>query len=286
MDDNTGICYTWSGDKKIYEPDLFKAELQVFGTEYCYRYDSANSYTLVFGKPSQDDDSSEPEFSTYLPYGDIHINHNIQDNGEDHYSLSGTYTKPGNWSPPAGLDGPFDYPNGLKYPHYAHTIVWADGVNTWYNGYYNGIGEHLVNGDTYWYGRKEIILPPPPTQHILFPVYLSLKILSLNGQQTISCECQPETDWIIPGTNNGNFRLEVRIQLTDGVDSSNDEVFYFSWIMKDGINESRSCRPIYPYYCSSAYFTTQSSWETDNEDGTKTYYDFDLTVHIPSPPSS
>lgn len=280
MDDNTGICYTWSGDKKIYEPDLFKAELVVFGTEYCHRYDSEGSYTLVFGKPSQDDDSSEPEFSTYLPYGDIHINHNIQDNGEDHYSLSGTYTKPGNWSPPAGLDGPFDYPNGLKYPHYAHTIVWADGVNTWYNGYYNSIADHLVNGNTYWYGNKEIT-PPPSDIHWVYDVIISIKF---NPGRGINCECIGEDK--IPGTNNGNFRLEVRIQLTDGVDSSNDEVFYFSWIMKDGINESRSCRPIHPYYCSSAYFTTQSSWETDNEDGTKTYYSFDLNVQIQSPPSS
>ena len=100
MDDIKGTCYTWSGDKKKYEPDLFKAELLIFGCEYCYRYDSNNSYTLVFGKHPQDDDP--PEFSTYLPYGDIHINHNIQDNGEDHYSLSGTYTRPENWSPPAG----------------------------------------------------------------------------------------------------------------------------------------------------------------------------------------
>ena len=131
---------------------------------------------------------------------------------------------------------------------------------------------------------KRIPLPPSnPNQRILFPVMI---YLSLNPTQSIGCECQPETDWIIPGTNNGNFRLEVRIQLTDGVDSSNDEVFYFSWIMKDGINESRSCRPLYPYYCSSAYFTTQSSWETDNGDGTETYYDFDLNVQIPSPPSS
>ena len=275
MDDNTGICYTWSGDKKIYESDLFKAQLNIFGTEYCYRHDSPHSYTLVFGKHAQDDDP--PEFITYLPYGDIHINHNIQDNGEDHYSLSGTYTRPENWSPPAGLDGPFDYPNGLKYPHYAHTIVWADGVNTWYNGRIKTFDFGLFN-DTKWYGNKE-----PSNQHILFPVTI---YLTLNPTQSIGCECKPETDWIIPGTNNGNFRLEVRIQLTDGVDNSNDEVFYFSWIMKDGINETKSCRPLYPYYCSSAYFTTQSSWEQTNNDQTKTYYDFDLNVQIPSPPSS
>lgn len=280
MDDNTGICYTWSGDKKKYESDLFKAQLYVFGNEFCRRQDSDNSYTLVFGRPSQDDDSSEPEFSTYLPYGDIHINHNIQDNGEDHYTYLGTYTKPQNWSPPAGLDGPFDYSNGLKYPYYVDVITWAADIYTWYNGKFKIFDLGLFSYMRY-YGNKKDIITPPSDIHWVYDVIISIKFDPGIG---INCECIGEDR--IPGTNNGNFRLEVRIQLTDGVDSSNDEVFYFSWIMKDGINESRSCRPILDYYCSSAYFTTQSSWETDNEDGTKTYYDFDLNVRIPSPPSS
>ena len=152
MDDIKGTCYTWSGDKKKYESDLFKAELLIFGTEYCYRHDSDSSYTLVFGKHAQDDDP--PEFSTYLPYGDIHINHNIQDNGEDHYSLSGTYTRPENWSPPAGLDGPFDYPNCLKYPYYAQTIVWTGSIYTWYNGRVETFSLDLFSYIKY-YGNKE-----------------------------------------------------------------------------------------------------------------------------------
>lgn len=94
-------------------------------------------------------------------------------------------------------------------------------------------------------------------------------------------------DWLIPGTNNGNDRMGVRVQLTDGVDSSNDEVFYFSWIMKDGINETRSCRPIWPYYCSSAYFTTKSNgWVKEHSDGHKSYWSFQIMNAISSPPSS
>ena len=136
MSDTTGICYTWSGNKKKYESDLFSAELHVFSHEYCHRYDSADSRTLVFGKsPSEyDAGSCVDEFNTYLPYGGVSINHNIQDNGEDHYSLSGTYTKPKNWSPPAGLDGPFGGSYGLKYPYYVYVIGWSSFVSTWYNG--------------------------------------------------------------------------------------------------------------------------------------------------------
>ena len=132
-DDTTGICYTWSGDKKKYESDLFSAELSVSSTEYCYRHDSAGSSTLVFGKVENNSPVADT-WTTYLPYGDISIIHNIQDNGEDHYSYSGTYTKPENWSPPAGLDGPFDYPGDLEYPYYQYMYAWAGHITTWYNG--------------------------------------------------------------------------------------------------------------------------------------------------------
>ena len=52
--------------------------------------------------------------------------------------------------------------------------------------------------------------------------------------------------------------------------------------MKDGINESKSCGKT---YYSSSTFTTQSSWEIDNRDGTKTYYTFYINHDsIPTPP--
>lgn len=155
-DDTTGICYTWSGDKKIYEPDLFSAELSISSTEYCYRHDSADSSTLVFGKV-ENGSAVADTWTKYLPYGDISISHNIQDNGEDHYTFTGTYTKPENWSPPAGVDGPFDYTVDLEYPYYQYIYGWAGHITTWYNGDLNwldlGSGGAPIGG--YYYGKKK-----------------------------------------------------------------------------------------------------------------------------------
>ena len=148
-DITTGICYTLSGDKKKYESDLFSAKLSIYSTEYCYRYDSAGSSTLVFGKVENGNPVSDT-WTTYLPYDGISISHNIQDNGEDHYTFTGTYTKPENWSPPAGVDGPFDYTVNLEYPYYQYIYGWAGHITTWYNGkshwldidsWDNGLGE-------------------------------------------------------------------------------------------------------------------------------------------------
>ena len=146
------ICYTWSGDKKIYEPDLFIAQLNVFSYEYCYKVNPDNSKTLVFGNPTVAD-----KFSSYLPCCGLSINHNIQANGEDHYSSSGTYTKPGNWSPPAGVDGPFDdlYDLNSKYPYYLHTIVWADIIYTWYGGKFDFLYNTNSGQYSYYYGNKK-----------------------------------------------------------------------------------------------------------------------------------
>lgn len=267
MADTTGICYTWSGDKKKYESDLFKAQLYIFGSETCDRYDSIGSYTLVFGKPSEIGDG--PEFSTYLPYGDISINHNIQANGEDHYTYSGTYTRPQNWSPPPGLDGPFDYPNGLKYPYYVDIITWAGSIYTFYNGKLKTFDLGLFSYMRY-YGNKEDITPPADTHHE-FIVRLDI---SSNHPGTIRCQCNGY-DWI-PGTDFGNVTLALsgRMYYNDD-DRDNDEWFDFSWLMKDGIDESKPCRHIWP--CNMALgFDTQSSWEIDNGDGSKTYYDFEI----------
>ena len=60
--------------------------------------------------------------------------------------------------------------------------------------------------------------------------------------------------------------MAIRVQLGDGVSASDNESINFSWVMKNGINESKSCSM--PYYAGSG-FTTQSSFETDNGDGTK-----------------
>ena len=152
--DNSGICYTLSGNKKKYEPDLFKAQLNVAINEWCYRYDSDDSRTLVF---SYDPGEITDHFYAYLPYGNLIINHNIQANGEeDHYRLTGNYTNPPTqWSPPAGLDGPFDNPYHLKYPYYRQTVAFSYYVSIFYGGRNQNSTTFVSFGDSYYYGNKK-----------------------------------------------------------------------------------------------------------------------------------
>ena len=151
MSYRSGICYTMSGDKKMYEPDLFKAQLDVYNYERCYRHDSANSKTLVF-----ENDDSQDGFHAYLPYNGMSINHSIQDNGEDHYNLLGTYDGPNNWSPPAGLDGPFYGISRLKYPYYEYKYSGTWYVNTWYNNDRENIQTNILLGEkTTYYGKRD-----------------------------------------------------------------------------------------------------------------------------------
>ena len=112
--------------------------------------------------------------------------------------------------------------------------------------------------------------------YIKYYVTLSLSNGSLN------CQCGGVDD--IPGTNNGNVTLGISIQLGDGRGDGRTEYFQFSWLMKDGIDESKSCSV--PYYLGSG-FTTQSDWEIDNGDGTKTHYTFYIDRDsIPGPTST
>ena len=96
----------------------------------------------------------------------------------------------------------------------------------------------------------------------------------------LKCQCNSVND--IPGTNNGNVTLMINVQLGDGVD--NNEDISFSLVIKNSINSSKSCSK--PYYYESG-FTTQLSWEIDNGDGNKTYYNFYIDHDsIPSIPGS
>lgn len=101
--------------------------------------------------------------------------------------------------------------------------------------------------------------------YINYYVTLSLS----NGM--LNCKCNSVTN--IPGTNNGNVTLGIDIELSDGIGSTNNEHIYFSWVMKDGINSSKSCSR---HYYAGSGFTTQQSWESYNGNGTKTYYTFHI----------
>ena len=159
MADGSGICYTLSGNEKRFESDLFEADINVKRYEYCYRCDLAADgnnvdRTLVFGEHG-DDGTFLKEDHEYLPCFGLSINHNIQANGEDHYTLSGTYTGPNNWTPPPGIDGPFKLPYDLQYPYYLYI---REG-KYYINAYYGGIKKFIKqcnwanNGD--YYGIKK-----------------------------------------------------------------------------------------------------------------------------------
>ena len=65
----------------------------------------------------------------------------------------------------------------------------------------------------------------------------------------------------IQGTSNGNVTLSINVQLSDGVSENNNESFNFSWVMKDGINSSKSCSR---HYYGGSGFTSRNAWEIDN----------------------
>ena len=151
-----GICYTQSGSVKKYEPGLFKADIEVNRIEYCFRRDSTDSKTLVFGNLPNDNSSYTDQDYAYLPCFGLSINHNIQANGEDHYNLSGTYTGPNNWSPPAGVDGPFVNPLDLKYPYYEYTRSKSYYITAWYGDIRKLIKQVIdLNGHVDYYGIKK-----------------------------------------------------------------------------------------------------------------------------------
>lgn len=68
----------------------------------------------------------------------------------------------------------------------------------------------------------------------------------------LNFQCNSVTN--IPDTNNRNVILSINVQLGDWVSTS--EYISFSWVMKNGINESKSCNK--PYYAGSG-FTSQNA---------------------------
>ena len=110
--------------------------------------------------------------------------------------------------------------------------------------------------------------------------YITYYVTFTLNSGMLNCKCDGVTN--IPGTNNGNVTLGTDIQLSDGKGGGRSEYFTFSWVMKDGINESKYCSV--PYYLGSG-FTTRSGWEDYNGDGTKIHYTFQIDhSDIPNPP--
>ena len=258
MADNSGICYTWSGDKKIYEsgelsisPD--KVKFVDFDNRYAkpfiqYIFTSSNN------PPGISLEEGTAMYTVGLRDSDIDINNN-------NYL---TYTPPDGYEL-VSEDNKND--PGVK-EYYMSKKFYCDPSITVYYGTAAKSFTYLTGGKTFYY--KEIPAPPPDTHHE-FIVRIDL---SSNSPGSIRCQCNGY-DWI-PGTDNGNVTLALsgRMYYNDDI-RDNDEWFSFSWLMKDGIDTSEPCRHIWP--CNMALgFDTQPSWEIDNGDGSKTYYEFEI----------
>lgn len=242
----SGIIYTWSGSEKRYESE----ELSI----------SPDRVKLV----DFDNHSAEP-FISWIFTSDNHPSEVSLEEGTAMYivgvrdpdiDLNNYLT----YTPPDGYElvsEDHQYDTGVK-EYYVSKKFYCEPFTVYYGTAGKTFSEYLGAGKSFYYKKTD-----KPNTYNKYYVTLSLS----NG--SINCQCSSVTN--IPGTNNGNVTLAINVELGDGVNSSDNESFNFSWVMKDGINSSKSCSR--PYYCGSG-FTTQQSWEIDNGDGTKTYYTF------------
>lgn len=261
----TGICYTWSGSKKKYE-GINASDIPNKVTVYTVGYPSTTYYPdggkIAFSLIQYPPPPGYPEVEGFVE-GTAHYitNMYLDDTGNTIYDLM-SYTPPDEYI--LDKNGSYTYTATATVYSYNYNIKYFSKTNT-------------VNGGTvtvereFKYKKKDKL-----DKFINYYVTLSLS----NGM--LNCKCNSVTN--IPGTNNGNVTLGIRIQLGDGRSGGRTEYFQFSWLMKNGIDESKSCSV--PYYLGSG-FTTQEAWEIDNWDGTKTYYTFHINrSSIPDPPHS
>lgn len=265
-----GICYTQSGNVKKYESDqLGLGSIPMYVTGYTVGYPStayypdafrggSNFYCFAYPGP--------PNWPIYPGFteGTAEYIYNVSFNETD------TYNKIYNLMTDTPPDGFVLDKNGRDYIVTKIATVYSCNMNVEYGGVINSIngGTETIERE-FRYKKKD-----KPNTHINYYVTLTLNSGMLN------CKCNSVTN--ILGTNNGNVTLTIDVELSDGVSASNNEHINFSWVMKDGINESKSCSK--PYYVGSG-FTIQPSWESDNGDGTKTYYTFYINSDsIPRPP--
>lgn len=251
MADNSGICYTWSGDKKIYEsgelsisPDEVKfTDFDNLDNQYAVPVIS-NIFTSSNNPPGISLEEGTAMYTVGLRDTDIDINNN-------NYL---TYTPPDGYEL-VSEDNKND--PGVK-EYYMSREFYCDPSITVYYGTAAKSFTYLTGGKTFYYKKSDI--------HIKYEVNL----FSRWNAGYIRCESMAVRD--IPGTNNGDVQLGIRVQLYDQVDLNYNKTIYFYWYMNHGIRETR-------YFSSTVYystveFTTQHAWESDNGDGSKTYYNF------------
>ena len=214
-------------------------------------------------------DTQYPEFTEgtaiyFMGASIMHAPSELEENNNSYISYKKIYNLM-SYTPPYGYvldkNGPYTYTAKATVYSCNEDVEYYTAINT------INIGTDTVEKE-FRYKKKD-----KPDTYINYYVTFTLNSGMLN------CKCNRVTG--IPGTHNGNVTLRIHIQLGDGLGGGRKESFYFSWAMKDGINESKYCSV--PYYLGSG-FTTQSSWEDDNGDGTKTHYTFKINVSIPYPP--
>ena len=263
MADNSGICYTWSGDKKIYEsgelsisPDKVKfVDFDYLDNQYAVPVIS-NIFTSSNNPPGISLEEGTAMYTVGLRDSDIDINNN-------NYL---TYTPPDGYEL-VSEDNKND-PGVEEY--YMSKKFYCDPITVYYGTAAKSF-TYLTGGKTFYY--KEIPAPPPDTHHEFY-VYVDVSSASPGSPGTISCSCSG-VDWI-PGTDNGNVTLGIGVHVYYGLESSDDdEDFYFSWLMKDGIDTSEPFRHIWRYNMGMG-FTSPETLIVDNGDGSKTYYDFHI----------
>ena len=257
-----GICYTQSGDVKKYE-GINASDIPNKVTVYTVGYPSTAYYPdgglVAFSLVQYPPPPGYPEVEGFVE-GTAHYitDMYLGDTSNTIYDLM-SYTPPDEYI--LDKNGSYTYTATATVYSYNYGIKYYDKTN-------------IVNGGTvtisreFKYKKKDKL-----------DTYIKYYVTFTLNSGMLNCKCNSVTN--IPGTNNGNVTLGIRIQLGDGV--GNDEHINFSWVMKDGIDESKSCSV--PYYLGSG-FTTQSSWEINNGDGSKTYYTFYINPTMPYPPHS
>ena len=256
----SGICYTQSGNVKKYE-GIHNGDYPQTVTVYTVGYPSTAYYPdggfVAFSVMPYPPPAGYPEVEGFVE-GTAHY---ITDMYLNSTGSNSTYKKIYDLmldTPPDGyvLDKNGDYivTRIATVYSYNYGIKYYDKTNT-----ISGCQRTIEREFRY---KKED--KPIQTTNIDYPVTISI------SGYTVHCSCERVTG--IPGTNNGDFTLEVGIQLA--YNNQYDSV-HFKWQMKDGINEYKNVK--YPYIQSSAFFT-RNDWEVTNSDGNKTHYRFVLRI--------
>ena len=227
-------AYTVGYPSTAYYPDAFRGDPNF----YCFAYPSPPGFP------------QHPGFT--------------EGTGEYIYNVSfaetDTYNKIYNLITDTPPDGYVPDENARDYVITKFATVYSCNLDVKYGGVINSIngGTDTVEKE-FRYKKKDE--PGKQDTYINYYVMFNVKYGALN------CKCDSITN--IPGTNNENVYIELSITLGDGKNGGRRQSFEFDWLMKNGINSSKSCG--FSYYESSS-FRTQSSWEVYNGDGTKTLY--------------